>query len=502
MLLAWVASGPVYEPEAKSLYAQAIAPHASKLIWYSFREKLPAVSPPEPRHSTEPPRAEFKYPQEIVAGSPKAPRARQFIWQPAPQVELKQDLESPNLLAVHVPKPPPLEKPKLFVPPPAPQPAPQETPEIAAPPQLRAAAVPVKPPLQPALPTPVRPPPRPFVPPQLQHAAGAPAMLDAPPELRVARNLRAAGTIGNVLGAAPAKAPLRTFTAPRMGQGGSGVRPALPAPPSVEMAANLKAGGAAWPNAAALSGSASNAPVSLAIVGVNPHGTAVPSPAGSRAAQFSAGPHPRAAGGEGGPGKSGELTVPGLLIGGEPDTAREAMAQPVLLARAAPTSAGNLSAALRDSLPGGGLTGPEPSAMRVSSAPEGALDGRAIYAMSVQMPNITSYTGSWLIWFAERSVPPSGGLRPPVPLRKVDPKYYPSAIAEGIQGIVRLAAVIRADGQVDSVRLLHHLDDRLDRSAEEALEKWRFEPALRKGQPVAVDAVVEIPFRLAPKVTP
>jgi TonB family protein len=61
--------------------------------------------------------------------------------------------------------------------------------------------------------------------------------------------------------------------------------------------------------------------------------------------------------------------------------------------------------------------------------------------------------------------------------------------------------VIRKDGHVESVELLKHLDDRLDKSAEEALSKWQFQPALRDGTPVEVDAVFEIPFRLAPKVT-
>jgi TonB family protein len=63
---------------------------------------------------------------------------------------------------------------------------------------------------------------------------------------------------------------------------------------------------------------------------------------------------------------------------------------------------------------------------------------------------------------------------------------------------VRLVAVIRKDGRVDSVRLLRHLDDRLDQSAQEAMGKWQFEPAIRNGQPVEVDALIEIPFRLAP----
>jgi len=47
---------------------------------------------------------------------------------------------------------------------------------------------------------------------------------------------------------------------------------------------------------------------------------------------------------------------------------------------------------------------------------------------------------------------------------------------------------------------LRHLDDRLDQSAQEAVSKWEFEPALRNGQPVEVDALIEVPFRLAPQI--
>ena len=90
-------------------------------------------------------------------------------------------------------------------------------------------------------------------------------------------------------------------------------------------------------------------------------------------------------------------------------------------------------------------------------------------------------------------------LRPPVPLNKVDPKYIAAAISERVEGKVRLAAVIRRDGHVDSIVLLQHLDDRLDQTAREALAKWQFEPALRGGFAVEVDAVFEIPFHVAPR---
>lgn len=470
VILAWVASGPVAE-ESKSLYKRVIAPHASKLVWYSFREKLPNVSPAEPRNAAQPPRAEFKIAsQEIVAGSANAPRARQFIWQPAPKLELQQDLRSPNLVAIHAPHIEPPPTPKLFVPPP-------ETPKPAT-------------------------------------EAPAPK-LDAPPEVRVARNLSAAGTIGNVNGVKPAKPQPRAFVAPRDGQPDSGSSPALPAPPPVEVAANLKAAarlggkpspfGPPLPDAPVLPDAASASDISMAIVGLDPSArAAVPLPEGARNAQFSAGPKLRPGGGTDGSVESAMLTVPGLLIrNGASD------AKPTLMARTAPTSSSNLRAAVRGSLPdSSAATVSHAPAVRVTSAPDPWLAGRAIYEMSVQMPNITSYTGSWLIWFAERlpeldAAPTRGSqgqVSAPVPLRKVDPKYLPSAIADRVEGKVRLAAVIRKDGRVDSVKLLLHLDDRLDESAAQAIDKWEFEPAQRNGKPVDVDAVIEIPFRLAPKV--
>jgi len=239
----------------------------------------------------------------------------------------------------------------------------------------------------------------------------------------------------------------------------------------------------------------------MAIVGLNPNpNVRAPAPEGARDAQFSAGPQPRKTGGMDGSVEGATLTVPGLLIrNASPETTN---GKPVLMARAAaPTSAANLHAALQDNLPGPVSAGARPAAMRVSSAPDSFLNGRDTYQMMVQMPNITSYTGSWMIWFAERRQGPAPGLlSPPVPMHKVDPKYYPAAMADRVEGIVRLTAVIHSDGHVDSVELLTGLDDRLNQSSAEALAKWEFEPALRNGKPVDIDAVFEIPFRLAPKL--
>jgi TonB family protein len=481
LILAWVASGPVRE-EPKSLYAQAIAPHVNKLVWYNFREKLPDVSPTAARNPSKPPRADVKIAaQEIVAGSAKAPHARQFVWQPAPKLELHADLKSPNVLAMHVPRPEPPPKPKLFVPPPA-----THKPAIEAPSPASA--------------------------------------LPAPPEIHTARNLSGARNLSEVQ---PAKAPPRKFVAPPAGRPmEKPALPALPDVPAVASAANPVAapgilsssplkpaprtfvpprqGGkpspfaGPLPDAPELPEAASAAAVSMAIVGLNPSPNAPAAPPdGARTAQFSAGPKTRSTGGTDGSVDGALLTVPGLLIrGAVPD------AKPTLMARTAPTSAANLRAAVHGVSPTTSIAGAHPAAIRVSSAPDPQWSGRDTYAMSVQMPNITSYSGSWMIWFAQRLEEAAGAgvLSPPVPLRKVDPKYFPAAIADRVEGKVRLAAVIRKDGRVDSVRLLQHLDDRLDQSAQDAMDQWQFEPALRNGQPVDVDAVIEIPFRLAPKV--
>jgi TonB family protein len=236
---------------------------------------------------------------------------------------------------------------------------------------------------------------------------------------------------------------------------------------------------------------------SLAIAGLDPAKiTDIPKPPGSRQAGFSGGPALRAEGGDG-DAADATIVVPGLLAhGGAKDP------QPVLMAAAAPTSRETLREAVRLRSP---AVSPPPSPAppaRMATAPDPMLEGRIVYMLAIQMPNVTSYIGSWTVWFAEREHRPEAAspeMRAPTPLRKVDPKYVAAAIDERVEGRVRLSAVIRKTGRVDSILLLRHLDDRLDRSAQEALAKWEFAPALRDGVPVDVDAVFEIPFRLAPR---
>ena len=65
-----------------------------------------------------------------------------------------------------------------------------------------------------------------------------------------------------------------------------------------------------------------------------------------------------------------------------------------------------------------------------------------------------------------------------------------------IQGAVDLSVEVRPDGLAHRVRVLKGLDPSLDENAVKAVEQWKFEPATKDGEPVTVQATIQIHFRL------
>jgi protein TonB len=135
----------------------------------------------------------------------------------------------------------------------------------------------------------------------------------------------------------------------------------------------------------------------------------------------------------------------------------------------------------------------------------GAASGRRVYTIYINMPNLSSQSGSWVLRFAELgnpAGPEAGGaadspIAAPVALKKVDPRYPAAARQTGIEGSVLLYGIIRADGSVDSVQVVRGLHAQLDDSAADAFRRWRFQPGQKNGSAVALEVVVEIPFRLS-----
>lgn len=504
---------PALPPASPTEYQQAFAGKEDKIVWYRFRS-LPAVVPAAAPRLRRPVRAEVKAKQSIVSSSRNAPKRRQVVLTPAPAVDLPP-LDLPNLIAVKLP-------PKRFTTPPdvvraeAPKMEATDAPEIPLPP-LEAAKLPAdRLPARayrapPTAAKPLRPAARielPGAAPEYQEQSTTAARLPAtrlPARPYVPPAAAAPRTVRQIAEATEAPAvAMNTPQAARM----PGVR--LPArafrPPPAPPPGNRR-------SVAAPVMEGTPADVTLAVASLNPVATRVTLPAASSPAQFSAGEKVRPDG-EASDAAAKGITVPDLFA----HPAEEPKPDLLAMTYGGPASKELLDDVMKYHQPAAGAarTAPAPAtrmapapttrmapagATKVAESPDPRLSGRDIYLMAIQMPNLTSYSGSWLMWYAARSARQTEAepIAAPVPHRKVDPKYFQDAVEERTEGRVQLFCVIGRDGTVSSIELIKGIDDRLNRSAEEALSKWEFYPATRNGQPVDVDVVVEIPFLLAPR---
>ena len=85
---------------------------------------------------------------------------------------------------------------------------------------------------------------------------------------------------------------------------------------------------------------------------------------------------------------------------------------------------------------------------------------------------------------------PGNGIDPPTLLREVKPSYTDEARRRAIEGNVVLQIVVRADGSVGDVHVVHTLAGGLEQRAVDAVRQWRFSPAHHQGS--AVDVMVEV----------
>ncbi len=92
--------------------------------------------------------------------------------------------------------------------------------------------------------------------------------------------------------------------------------------------------------------------------------------------------------------------------------------------------------------------------------------------------------------------PGFGGVTAPRAIYDPEPEYSDEARKAKYQGNVLLWAVIGADGHPRDVRVQRSLGMGLDQKAIDAVKTWRFSPATKDGQPVAVQVNIEVNFRL------
>ena len=470
-----------------SEYQQAFAGKEDKIVWYKFKE-LPSITPPATAKAHRQLRAEVKAKQAVVSSPKNAPKRDQVVISPVPDIELPP-LDLPNLIAVKLPPktfttPPDVIKPAAAIPVPDGPPevvaqnlgplnlpteklpgknfVPPRTREASPKPEIKIAevdAVPIRPLVASAIPT-ERLPARAYVPPAARPVAPRrtiPTVTDT--EQPVATAPIAASLPSE-------KLPSRAFVPPPKKE--PAPKQELPQP---------------------IDGPPGD--VTIAIAGLNPALTAAKLPTASSPAQFSAGQkvNPEGATSDG----SGKGIVANDLDAHSEEKAKADILAMTLTPNRTPfATQAQAQPYIEPSLPRGN------GAIRVGNAPDPRFNGRDVYMLAIQMANLTSVSGDWLMWYADHDDPTHRPdvIAAPVPHRKADPRYIASAVSDHVQGRVLLYCVVDRAGAVSSIELIHGIDDRLDKSAEEALAKWEFYPATRNGQPVAVDVVVEIPFSL------
>jgi periplasmic protein TonB len=99
--------------------------------------------------------------------------------------------------------------------------------------------------------------------------------------------------------------------------------------------------------------------------------------------------------------------------------------------------------------------------------------------------------------FSATSLVADEKTEPPVPVRTVSPDV-PSAFSRaGTIGLVTINFLVDDKGNVQEPRILKSSHSELEEPALIAIRKWRFKPAKRDGNAVAVHVTIPIKFEAA-----
>jgi len=449
----------------------------SSLITYTPQEYLPPLDTGAPTPA-KPQKGDPAYAKQPIISVPREANSRSQSVVVPPDIKLDQDVPMPNIVATGSVVPSvPLDATRASLS----HTAALETEVVPPAPEVQFARDRV---VRSAIKSEIIAPPPEVAEPSKRGIAGpATAVVEPPPA--IARSIDGRTGIMNigssaVVAPAPQLAvePQHALTARGAGRmSGGNVQPVGP-PPSVSSSGNANSGGRL---------------IALGIHPITPTGP-VAVPAGNRRGTFAATPQGKA-GASGTPELSGTnsnakgvsnrenaFSLPSGLHVGAADSGSAASRDPASVSK---SHTGNVRVAS------------EVSEDKITDVDRQVFHGNRPYTMTLNMPNLNSSTGSWEIRFAEmESGKKVGDLLAPVATEKSDPGYPLELIRSNVHGMVTLYAVIGADGKVAGIRVLNSPDDRLDSYAKQALARCKFAPAERAGKPVALEAVVRIPFRV------
>jgi len=486
----------------------------SQVVYYQAAEYLPPLDTRAPSPSA-PQKADPEFSkQQIISVPPEADNSSQTIVAP-PRIKLKRNIALPNVVAWADTA----QKPRLAIPDSPLTPAaditrlaPNLDRSVVAPPPDSARLAHRRNSLD--LQNNVVAPP-----PDLQasnaHAAmpGLQPELIAPPPAVDTASVRRLGDINMAPSSVIAPAPQLPVAAQRALPGGGLTGPAAPqvVPPPPSMTASGSAGASV------------GSPGRLIALSLHPAVGAPPDPpAGNRRGSFAATPegHAGASGSPGssagtagsaagshGPNGSGassaKTSLPSGLYVGSPAAKPAATAGDPAPKASTESVNPNLIASVRPPRVTSARPMQPDSSAKLTDPERALFNGRKFYSVTLNMPNLNSGGGSWVIRFAELNHDstsrdanvPVPDLSQPMATRKVDPAYPLQLMRQNVSGTVILYAVIHSDGSVGSVRVLRGVDERLDHFASDAVSQWKFDPATKNGVPVDVEATFQIPFK-------
>jgi TonB family protein len=91
---------------------------------------------------------------------------------------------------------------------------------------------------------------------------------------------------------------------------------------------------------------------------------------------------------------------------------------------------------------------------------------------------------------------PGSAVKAPKLLHYVEPEFSPKSKEAFVEGVVKISTVVNVNGEATELRVISGLNADEDRTAAEALKKWKFQPGSKDGQPVNVRVTVEVEFHL------
>jgi TonB family protein len=96
----------------------------------------------------------------------------------------------------------------------------------------------------------------------------------------------------------------------------------------------------------------------------------------------------------------------------------------------------------------------------------------------------------------DQVVPIGGSVSEPGLLSETEPEYTPEPRDARISGVVEMLIAVKTDGTVEFRDFKKTLGFGLDQKAVDAVRKWKFQPAMKDGQPVSTLMMVQVQFSL------